>query len=314
MWAVRLLPPLGHRRRGLEISGIEVRPVIQRCFRLRGGSDRPGRGEKNNLAKPYRRARSPVPANACHFRSPQYAQWHRRDTRSAVSGLVIPRHFFPKGNKKPSHWVKGPNPIMIGSLPAGLPRAHMEAPRETEMRRKASSLHASTWTFPALLVLAWAFWPGTSAFAADEPDLIFRRSTVFKWVSPNDKLATYGVDDPEVEGVACHFTVPEKGGFKGWLGLAEEVSDISLACRQIGPIRFKDKMAQGDDMFRRRRSLFFKKMQIVRGCDAKRNVLVYMVYSDKLIDGSPKNSTSTVPIMPWGMSDSAVQKCGEFIQ
>ena len=82
---------------------------------------------------------------------------------------------------------------------------------------------------------------------------------MFKWVSPNDKLATYGVDDPEVEGVACHFTVPEKGGFKGWLGLAEEVSDISLACRQIGPIRFKDKMAQGDDMFRQRRSLFFKK-------------------------------------------------------
>ena len=108
---------------------------------------------------------------------------------------------------------------------------------------------------------------------------------MFKWLSPNDKLATYGVDDPEVEGVACHFTVPEKGGFKGWLGLAEEVSDISLACRQIGPIHFKGKLEQGDDMFRQRRSLFFKKMQIVRGCDAKRNVLVYMVYSDKLIEG-----------------------------
>ena len=152
------------------------------------------------------------------------------------------------------------------------------------------------------------------AIAADEPDLIFRRSTVFKWVSPNDKLATYGVDDPEIEGVACHFTVPERGGFKGWLGLAEEVSDISLACRQIGPIRFKGKLGQGDDMFSKRRSLFFKKMQIVRGCDAKRNVLVYMVYSDKLIEGSPKNSTSSVPIMPWGATDAAVQKCGEFIQ
>jgi CreA protein len=150
--------------------------------------------------------------------------------------------------------------------------------------------------------------------AADEPDLIFRRSTVFKLMSPNDKLATYGVDDPEVEGVACHFTIPEKGGFTGWLGLAEQVSDISLACRQIGPIRFKDKMGQGDDMFRQRRSLFFKKMQIVRGCDAKRNTLVYMVYSDKLIDGSPKNSTSTVPVMPWGAADQTVQKCGDFIQ
>jgi len=150
--------------------------------------------------------------------------------------------------------------------------------------------------------------------AAEEPDLIFRRSTVFKWLSPDDKLATYGVDDPEVQGVACHFTVPERGGFKGWLGVAEEVSDISLACRQIGPIHFKEKLSQGDDVFRRRRSLFFKKMQIVRGCDAKRNVLVYMVYSDKLIEGSPKNSTSSVPIMPWGGAAAAVEKCGEFIQ
>src|SRR5262245_50708042 len=153
---------------------------------------------------------------------------------------------------------------------------------------------------------------GTAALAADEPDLIFRRSTVLKLMSPNDKLATYAVDDPAVDGVACHFTVPEKGGFKGWLGLAEEVSDISLACRQVGPIRFKAKFEQGDDMFRRRRSLFFKKMQIVRGCDTKRNVLVYMVYSDKLIEGSPKNSTSSVPIMPWGGSDS-VQKCADFV-
>lgn len=106
--------------------------------------------------------------------------------------------------------------------------------------------------------------------AADEPDLIFRKSTVFHWISPNDKLATYAVDDPLVEGVACHFTVPERGGFKGWLGVAEEVSDISLACRQIGPIRFKTKFEQGDDVFRQRRSLFFKKMQIVRGAGGTR--------------------------------------------
>jgi CreA protein len=136
--------------------------------------------------------------------------------------------------------------------------------------------------------------------AADEPDVIFKKSTVFKWVTPNDKLATYGLDDPEVDGVACHFTVPERGGVKGWLGVAEEVSDISLACRQTGPIRFKEKFSQGEEVFRRRRSLFFKKMQIVRGCDVKRNVLVYVVYSDRLIEGSPKNSTSSVPIMPWG--------------
>jgi CreA protein len=151
------------------------------------------------------------------------------------------------------------------------------------------------------------------AIAADDPDLIFKRSTVFKWLTPNDKLATYGLDDPDIEGVACHFTVPERGGFKGWIGVAEEVSDISLACRQTGPIRFKAKFEQGEDMFRKRRSLLFKKMQIVRGCDPKRNALVYMVYSDRIIEGSPKNSTSSVPIMPWGTLDQ-VQKCVDFIE
>ena len=162
----------------------------------------------------------------------------------------------------------------------------------------------------ALAAVAAVF--AAPARAADDPDLIFRKSTVFHWVSPNDKLATYAIDDPDVDGVACHFTVPEKGGFKGWVGVAEEVSDISLACRQIAPIHFKTKFSQGDDVFRKRRSLLFKKMQIVRGCDEKRNVLVYMVYSDRIIEGSPKNSTSTVPIMPWGTSD--VPKCADWIE
>jgi len=148
--------------------------------------------------------------------------------------------------------------------------------------------------------------------AADEPDLIFKKSTVWKFMSPDHKLATYAIDDPAVEGVACHFTVPETGGFKGWLGLAEELSDVSLACRQVGPIVFKEKFEQGDQVFRQRRSIFFKKMRIVRGCDIKRNVLVYLIYSDKLIEGSPKNSTSTVPIMPWGADQP--QKCGEWIE
>jgi CreA protein len=165
----------------------------------------------------------------------------------------------------------------------------------------------------ATVVLATILSMPVAAQAADEPDLIFRRSTVFHLMSPNDKLATYGLDDPEVDGIACHFTVPEKGGFKGWIGVAEEVSDISLACQQVAPIRFKAKFAQGEDVFRKRRSLFFKKMQIVRGCDEKRNVLVYVVYSDRLIEGSPKNSTSSVPIMPWGGGDS-VQRCGEWVE
>ena len=137
------------------------------------------------------------------------------------------------------------------------------------------------------------------AVQAQEPDLIFKKSTVWKLLTPDDKLAVYGIDDPEVEGVACHFTVPERGGVKGMFGVAEETSDVSLACRQVGPVKFKRQLDQGDEMFRERRSLFFKKMQIVRGCDAKRNVLVYMVYTDKLIEGSPKNSISTVPVMGW---------------
>ena len=149
--------------------------------------------------------------------------------------------------------------------------------------------------------------------ATAQEDLIFRKSTVWKMLTPNDKLAVYGVDDPIVEGVACHYTVPEKGGMSGMFGVAEEVSEVSLACRQIGPIKFKEKAEQGDVVFRERRSLVWKKMQIVRGCDAKRNVLVYLVYTDKLIDGSPQNSTSTVPIMPWGNSGEP-PKCSEWIR
>lgn len=148
--------------------------------------------------------------------------------------------------------------------------------------------------------------------AAEEPDLIFKKSTVWKFLTPDHKLATYAIDDPLMEGVACHFTVPEKGGISGWIGVAEEVSDISLACRQVGPIAFKEKFEQGDEMFRQRRSLLFKKMRIVRGCDANRNVLVYLVYSDKIIEGSPKNSTSTVPIMPWG--DKEAPRCSDWLQ
>ena len=149
---------------------------------------------------------------------------------------------------------------------------------------------------------------------SQDPDLIFRKSTTFKLLTPNDKLAVYGIDDPTVEGIACHYTVPEKGGLSGALGLAEQTSDVSLACQQYGPIKFKDKFSQGDVVFSEKRSLFFKKMQIVRGCDTKRNILVYMTYSDKLVDGSPKNSTSSVPIEPWGPGASDVQKCADFLR
>jgi CreA protein len=112
--------------------------------------------------------------------------------------------------------------------------------------------------------------------------------------------------------VSCHFTLPEVGGWKGWAGFAEERSEVSLACRQNGPIKIKGKFEQGAEAFRERRSLFFKKVQIVRGCDAKRNVLVYLMYSDRVIEGSPQNSTSAVPIMPWGAEPGP--RCSDFLE
>jgi CreA protein len=149
--------------------------------------------------------------------------------------------------------------------------------------------------------------------AADEPDRIMSKSTVWRPLTPDDKLVVYGVDDPAVDGVACHYTAPERGGIKGGLGLAEEVSDISLACRQVGPVHFKEKFEQGAIVFTERRSLIFKRMRIVRGCDEKRNTLVYLVYSDRPIEGSPKNSTSTVPIMPWGNDPAPAPRCADWV-
>jgi len=160
-------------------------------------------------------------------------------------------------------------------------------------------------------ILAIALF-GMPAHGADDPELIFKKRTVLKFLSPDHYLSTFALDDPDVEGVACHFTVPEKGGWAGWLGLAEELSDVSLACRQVGPVKFKRKFEQGEEVFRQRRSIFFKKLQIVRGCDKNRNVLVYLIYSDKLIEGSPKNSTSTVPLMPWGTVEPP--KCGDWLE
>lgn len=155
-----------------------------------------------------------------------------------------------------------------------------------------------------LIAFSAAFGLGAACAQQGGPDLIFRKSTDFKLLTPNDKLATYGIDDPLIDGVVCYYTAHEKGGVAGMLGIAEQTSEVSLACRQYGPIKFKEKFGQGDAVFSERRSLMFKRMQIVRGCDVKRNVLVYMVYSDRLIDGSPESSTSSFAIQPWaGQND-----------
>lgn len=152
----------------------------------------------------------------------------------------------------------------------------------------------------------------TSPAHAQGPDLIFKKSTVWKMLTPDHKLAVYGIDDPIVTGVSCHYTTPEKGGIGGMFGVSEEVSDISLSCHQIGPVSFNGKFEQGEVVFSERRSLLFKRMQIVRGCDEKRNTLIYLVYSDKLIEGSPKNATSAVPIIPWGGAEAP--RCGDWLK
>ena len=122
-------------------------------------------------------------------------------------------------------------------------------------------------------------------------------STVFKLLGPNDKIVIEAFDDPKVDGVTCHLSRAKKGGVSGAVGFATDTSDAAIACRQIGPITIKEELKDGDPVFNKRTSVLFKTMQVVRFFDEKRNVLVYLVYSDKLIDGSPKNSISTVPIL-----------------
>ena len=123
--------------------------------------------------------------------------------------------------------------------------------------------------------------------------------TVFKFLGPNHKIIIEAFDDPKVEGVACHVSRAQTGGVSGALGLAEDTSDASIACRQVGPIEFLGDFEAGEQVFSERRSILFKRLQVVRFYDEKRNTLVYLVYSDRLIEGSPKNAISTVPILAW---------------
>ena len=126
-------------------------------------------------------------------------------------------------------------------------------------------------------------------------------SIVFKLLGPNDKIIIEAFDDPKINGVTCHLSRAKKGGVSGAVGLATDSSDAAIACRQVGPITIREELEDGEPVFNKRTSILFKKMQVVRFLDQKRNVLIYLVYSDKLIDGSPKNSISTVPILKnWG--------------
>lgn len=127
--------------------------------------------------------------------------------------------------------------------------------------------------------------------------------TAFKFLGANHKVVVEAFDDPKVDGVTCFLSMARKGGITGSLGLAEETSDASIACRQVGPIRFLEAIDtddEGEEVFSARRSVLFKRLQVVRFFDSKRNTLIYLTYSDKLIDGSPKNAISAVALMPWG--------------
>ena len=123
--------------------------------------------------------------------------------------------------------------------------------------------------------------------------------TAFQWLGPNHKVVVEAFDDPKIAGVTCYVSRSQTGGIKGGLGLAEDTSDAAIACRQVGPITIKEKLKDGEEVFTERRSLLFKKMRVVRFHDQPRNTLVYLVYSDKLIEGSPKNSITAGPNMPW---------------
>lgn len=124
-------------------------------------------------------------------------------------------------------------------------------------------------------------------------------STVFKWFGPNDKIVVEAFDDPKVEGVTCYLSRAKTGGVKGGLGLAEDRAEASIACRQVGPIRFREPLEEGEEVFRERTSLVFKTMQVVRFFDERRNTLIYLVYSDRIIEGSPQNAVTAIPILPW---------------
>ena len=121
-------------------------------------------------------------------------------------------------------------------------------------------------------------------------------NTEFKLIGPSHKLIVEVFDDPTVDGVACYLSRPQKGGIRGVLGIAEETSDASVACRQVTTISFKNAIPLQEEIFNTRTSALFKTLRVVRMVDKVRNTLVYLVYSDKILDGSPKNSVTAVPV------------------
>ncbi len=151
---------------------------------------------------------------------------------------------------------------------------------------------ARLWGAAAVLVGLWA-----TAAQAEEIGSV---NTEWKLLGPDNKIVVSAFDDPDVGGVACHISRARTGGISGAIGLAEDTSDASIACRQVGPITLPKQIEKSKEVFDEHRSIWFKYLHVVRFWDAKRRTLVYLAYSDKFVKGSPKNSLSTVPVMPWG--------------
>ena len=126
-------------------------------------------------------------------------------------------------------------------------------------------------------------------------------STTFRLFGANDRICVYAFDDPRVPGVTCHISQARTGGIKGSLGLAEDPSRFSIACRQVGPITLPADLPKEESVFSQSTSVFFKDTKVVRLHDAKRNTLVYVAVSRRIIEGSPMNAISSVPVQPWGM-------------
>ena len=137
---------------------------------------------------------------------------------------------------------------------------------------------------------------GVLAATAAVAEEIGQVSTVFRFVGKNDRIVIEAYDDPKVPGVTCFVSRARAGGVSGTLGVAEDKTEASIACRQVGDISFPQPLPRQEDVFTERMSLIFKKLHIVRVVDPKRNALVYLTYSDKIIEGSPKNSVTAVPV------------------
>jgi CreA protein len=146
----------------------------------------------------------------------------------------------------------------------------------------------------AATLVCLSLFAGGASYA--RPDAIGEVDTVFKLIGPDHKIVVDAYDDPRVTGVTCYVSRAKTGGIKGALGLAEDKSEASIACRQTGPISFPGPLPRQEEVFNERISLVFKRLRIVRMVDAKRNTLVYLTYSDRLIEGSPQNSVTAVPV------------------